>query len=140
MIFTFGYAGKQVETLKEKIEALDALLIDIRYSPFSKDPQWRKNNLSAVFGQRYLLAGNYFGNVLYKSAGIKLSDAEGGLALIRKIDRNMILMCSCHNYERCHRKTVSEYLQSHGFKVKELEFTMTQKIALPQQGNEQLTF
>ncbi len=45
MIYTFGYTGKKPSDLKAEAERLDAVVVDIRFSPNSRVPHWRMTTL-----------------------------------------------------------------------------------------------
>jgi uncharacterized protein (DUF488 family) len=121
MIYTFGYAGQKIEKLKEDVEKLDAIIVDVRFSPWSKDKQWGQSGLIKEFGNRYKAGGKYFGNKNYQGDEIILADPLEGVKRIQQIgDRNIILMCGCWNFTTCHRRNVAELLESNGFKTMEL--------------------
>ena len=44
-IYTIGYAGWSPDQLRATVEELGAELWDIRYSPWSKSPQWQDHAL-----------------------------------------------------------------------------------------------
>jgi uncharacterized protein (DUF488 family) len=117
-IFTVGYQSyKKLDKLVELTREKQALLVDIRYRPYSKDEQWQ-----AVHIQQAFLAagmpGTYWwvrelGNQNYNTgAGIKLWDPKEGVARIKKFaeQQTIILMCGCWDYAHCHRKVVAELL------------------------------
>ncbi|MGI8669718.1 MAG: hypothetical protein ACR2J3_07700, partial [Aridibacter sp.] len=52
-IFTTGYTGKDISNLKPLLETLDAMLIDIRFTPFSQVMHGRKVYLKALLGEKY---------------------------------------------------------------------------------------
>src|SRR5688572_22036668 len=77
-IFTFGYSGRDPSELMQDQAQLDALVVDVRYRPFSKDPRWTKENLKELLGENYRWIGK-FGNTNYKGSEIRLDDPEMGL-------------------------------------------------------------
>jgi activating signal cointegrator 1 len=112
-IFTYGYQGSTPEQLLGTIKELDAVLVDIRYSPWSPNPRWRKPALQVLVGaDRYLWIQD-LGNVNYKSGGpIRLLWPEAGVEYVRPIlgRRPIVLLCACRDWETCHRRDAAEYL------------------------------
>lgn len=116
-VYTAGYQQlKTVERLKQLAGERGATVIDIRFSPRSRQPEWDKAALEKTFGgiaERYSHLP-HFGNVNYKGGGpIKLNAPQTGKTLIKYflIERPVILLCACWNVETCHRKVVAELLQ-----------------------------
>lgn len=118
-IYTVGYSGIKVTDLKRAVEELDALIMDIRYSPMSRIPMWRRENLTATFGERYVHV-RALGNVNYKGGPISIVDYVAGRRAIENSNRTVILMCVCGHYATCHRAVVASLLRSDGFEVEEL--------------------
>ena len=54
-ILTLGYSGWKPERLRELVAQHNAVLWDIRYSPWSRAPQWRRDALRALLGAAYVL-------------------------------------------------------------------------------------
>jgi len=114
-IYTFGYSGRQPETLRRHVETLNALLVDVRAAAWSRAPQWRPEALRALVG-----AANYrhlpdLGNVNYKNGGpIRLANPEAALPIVRGLlaERPIILLCGCTNVLTCHRRDAARMLGS----------------------------
>lgn len=125
MIYTFGHGRKNVGRLIEMIKNIgidDYIILDIRLKPYTRAPGWSKHELQRTFRGRYKWVPEW-GNVLYKTDRILIKDWEGGLEKMRKELNNgkvPILLCSCSNYETCHRKYIAEKLREIGFETKEL--------------------
>ncbi len=120
-VFTCGYYGRKLEDFKATVKQLNAVVIDIRLVPQSRFfPDWRKGNLEKVFGDAYLHVRD-LGNKGFKEKRIEIADLERGTAIVRAIDRNVILLCACKNFQTCHRKPVAEELQRQGCEVEELQ-------------------
>ncbi len=49
---TYGYTGGRLEDL-QAYAAAGALILDVRYSPWSRVPQWQQRALQDVLGGRY---------------------------------------------------------------------------------------
>lgn len=131
-IYTLGYTGLKMDKIVEKVVELNAILVDVRFMPFSRFPGWRKtafkealNGLCGVilegeakptFTTRYCHMAE-FGNENYKTGGmgnIKLHNPKQGLAKIDALltadDHPLILMCSCEDPEQCHRTEVARMI------------------------------
>ena len=112
-LFTVGYGNWTLDELAARITEMDAVLVDIRYSPTSRNPSWRQPALRAKLGRRYIYLPD-FGNVNYKGGPIVIHGFDSGARKLRALlaEHNVVLMCVCRDYNRCHRKTVVEMLQA----------------------------
>lgn len=123
-VYTLGYLGRTQDDLAAIVERLDAKLLDIRFSPFSRNQQFAGWAL-----KRRLTDQNYqhikpLGNVNYKNGGpIEIADFPAGLEVIRQSVRPVILMCACRDAAGCHRTVVAKMLQDEGFTVEEIPLT-----------------
>lgn len=110
-IYTYGYQGSTAEQLQAYQEEHNALVVDIRYAPRSRDPRWNKLALLKVFGFSYRWM-QALGNINYRGGPIQLAQPEHALEEMRIILRNrsVILVCACWNVDTCHRKVAAEYL------------------------------
>lgn len=117
-IYTYGYTTSTPEDLTAYIDALDAYLIDIRYSPRSRVPQWRQQALDEMAGvtehgrrrYRHIIE---LGNVNYNSDGpIELYAPAAGLREIAPYlaARPCILLCACRDWRTCHRRVVADLI------------------------------
>lgn len=118
-VFTTGYQGLKLDDLAAFLEAHDADLFDIRFKPWSPNPNFTKHAFQARFGDRYHHVVE-LGNRLYKSASIELVDFETGLRRIEASPRPVVLLCACANPETCHRTVVARLLTERGLTVTEL--------------------
>jgi hypothetical protein len=109
-LYTAGYgrAGWDPESLLERAEELDAIIVDIRLSPKSRIPEWRKSYLAALWGRRYWHCHD-LGNVNYKGGPIVLQNPETGVRSVLEIleRQSVILLCVCADVARCHRVTAA---------------------------------
>lgn len=119
-IYTLGYSGRSPAEIKQLVDNLDAVLLDIRFSPRSRIPHWAGKNLRALLGETRYQHLKALGNRNYKGGPIALVDYEAGQAAITQAKRPVILMCVCHDYHTCHRAVVAERLRAAGFQVTEL--------------------
>lgn len=126
-MYTFGYSGRKIAEIRTAILELDAVLVDIRYSPRSRVPMWAAGSLRKEFGTRYFHL-EALGNAAYKSGGpIQIADFELGKVTLSKMGKSCLLMCACKEYGTCHRKTVADMLKAAGFVVEELDFSTFNK-------------
>jgi uncharacterized protein (DUF488 family) len=113
MLYTLGYSGWTPEAIQETAQARHAVVCDIRYSPASRHPQWRKRQLAQLLGGRYQHV-QALGNCNYKSGGpIELADYEAGKQAIAEMlatGQSVILLCACKDVTMCHRRTAAEQL------------------------------
>jgi hypothetical protein len=106
-LYDLGYIGCNLPDLKAAVSATGATLLDIRFSPYSKNPTWNRNNLVATFGDQYVYCHS-LGNVNYKLVGmdnVKFVDLEKGIIMICGLLQKgpVIVMCACKDVNHCHR-------------------------------------
>jgi uncharacterized protein (DUF488 family) len=119
-IFTTGYGGKDINDLKPMLEALDALLIDIRFVPHSEILHWRKMYLKVLLGRRYLHVVN-LGNRTFREQKITIQNLNLGLETVLNLKENAVLMCGCEHLESCHRRVIAQELEKRGIKTEDLK-------------------
>jgi hypothetical protein len=76
-IYMTGYTGKTVAELPALLEALDAVLADIRFAPHSRHLEWRKNYLTLLLKHNYHHVPQ-LGNRKYKEGGVQIHNLELG--------------------------------------------------------------
>jgi len=121
-LYTAGYTGLKPDQLKATAERLGAVVADIRFRPFSRNPAWSKVNAEKVLGARYVWVKG-LGNKNYKGGPIAFDDLESGISLVGTLleTQPVILLCVCPDVETCHRKTAAEKLaEAIGCEVKHL--------------------
>ena len=94
MIYTLSYTGTTLAALTAFLEAKNAILVDVRYQPFSRNPQWTRKTLTAALGSRYAHVGT-LGNRNYKSGPIAIVDLDAGTETVRKSSRHQRPSPSC---------------------------------------------
>jgi uncharacterized protein (DUF488 family) len=95
------------------------IVVDIRLVPQSRFfPEWRKGNLENVFDDDYLHVRD-LGNKGFKEKRIEIADLDRGLAIVKALGRNVVLLCACKYVRKCHRETVAEAFRVEGYEVKE---------------------
>lgn len=113
-----GYSGRTMDELERIVQALDAVLVDIRFAPYSRNPAFRKASLQAALGSRYVHLGA-FGNRNYQGGPVDIVDYEAGRAALEALERPALLMCMCRDPAACHRFVIMERLRAEGFSVGE---------------------
>lgn len=108
-LFTYGYRHGNHSDLESFVNA-GALIVDIRFSPYSRNPMWLKAALELRFGSRYLHLrelGNP--NYRYPENGIALYRPEVGIPYLADLLREQpcVLLCTCPQVYECHRLAVS---------------------------------
>jgi uncharacterized protein (DUF488 family) len=118
-IFTTGYTGKDFNELKPLVEALEAMLIDIRFNPYSRIMHWRKIYLKSLLGEKYRHIPN-LGNRTYQEDKITIQNLQLGVETILNLPSNIILMCTCEKIEKCHRRLIVAELNNREIQTDEL--------------------
>lgn len=113
-IYTAGYTATKPHNLLLTAQRLNAVIVDVRISPNSRVPHWRKAALQQLLGDRYTHVPEY-GNTAYRSTGrIELKDPPTAAAKIGRIlaTHNVILLCACQHVETCHRLDAANHLHT----------------------------
>ena len=138
--YTLGYYGRKPEDLLALAERVNGVIIDARFSPFSRwAKHWNKGNLQKVLGNLYWHVKDW-GNVAYRSKDtIVLRDFQGGLDAVEAISRQLdgrtpIIMCACKDYHTCHRSEIARRLREAGWEVDELDNFQVSPRGLLKQG------
>lgn len=118
-IYTTGYGGKKIADLKPMLDALDAVLVDVRFVPHSEILHWRKTYLKVLLDWKYLHIPN-LGNRTFKTEKVTIQNLQLGIETILKLDKNAVLMCGCEKIENCHRLVIAGELMKQGIETEEL--------------------
>lgn len=123
--YTFGYQRKDPIKLAYWLQANNALLLDIRFSPRTPARGWHGTTLHRRVGVRYLHCKD-LGNKNYQTRGapIEIQDPSAGIATVEELGPKwdaIVLMCACFSVETCHRKVVADLLRAKGHTVAELD-------------------
>jgi uncharacterized protein (DUF488 family) len=112
-LYTFGYSGRLPHELRALVEQLDAVVVDIRFSPRSRNPHWTAGRLTSLLGERYRHL-SVLGNRNYKDGPIEFVDLAEGVVKVGELlrERPVILLCVCADVERCHRLPAAEAIVS----------------------------
>ena len=128
-IFTTGYTGKDINDLKPMSQALDAILVDVRFAPFSQVLHWRQMYLKILLGKKYLHIPN-LGNRTYKEEKITIQNLKLGVETVLNLEANVVLMCACEKPENCHRRVIIEEFRKRNIETIELETWKTRDSAI----------
>ena len=125
-LFTYGYGSIPIENAIEYLKGHGVShVVDVRYSPNSRNPSYRRAALEAALKGSGLLYTHLpeLGNVNYKltlpSGAIRLSDADGGFRKLHPLVAQawatggaVCILCVCKRPDGCHRRLVSDTFQS----------------------------
>lgn len=124
-VYFWGYRGHTLAALQALQATTQALIVDARYLPYSRAPEWQRANLAAIFGANYhhLPA---LGNRNYRAAAgpIAIVDLAAGVAFLRQVGRPVIVLCACPVALGCHTTVIRDALVSHGVPVVELRASL----------------
>lgn len=125
-IYTFGTQRRKLEELVNLVDEYDAIVIDVRYAPYSRVPEWNQPDMRYALGSGYYYSVCALGNVNYRQhdAPIKLADPKAGIEIIRKVMedfKSVILVCYEEAPADCHRSIVATLLsEALGYPVEHL--------------------
>ena len=109
-VYTFGYGGRQVETLAALVALHEAVVIDVRLKPWTKQPGWSLAELKTVFADRYHWV-QALGNTNFEKGGkVRLKDEKNGIGVLVKMIRageSPILLCGERDPSGCHRTVIA---------------------------------
>lgn len=108
-LYTFGYSGRLPDQLQALVEQLDAVVVDIRFSPRSRIPDWNGGRLQKLLGKRYRHL-RALGNRNYKGGPVEFVDLAAGVVEVGELLRQqpVVLLCVCADVQRCHRLLAAE--------------------------------
>ena len=138
-LLTIGYSGWPIYRMMESLQKNEVtVLADIRYSPSSRNPLYRKEKLAEIttgYGLRYVHI-DALGNLNYAKGGpTLLKDSVVGvnevLALI-DAGEQVALMCACNNWRNCHRREAAQEIKVHApsLDISHLEFSPMPRLPL----------
>lgn len=112
LIYTVGTEGLAPADLARWATATgEPAMLDIRWSPWSRRPEWNMPALLATMPQ-YLWLGRVLGNREYKENRIELADPERGVRIASRVlqRRSIVLLCHCASHWSCHRAEAAELI------------------------------
>jgi hypothetical protein len=119
-IYATGFSGKDFAALPGLIEALDAVLIDIRFAPSAQPIRWSKPYLSLLLKKKYLHVPHLGSRAQAESGKFLIQNMALGIKIVREIHADVLLMCECEKAENCHRRFISDSLKGQGIDVREI--------------------
>ncbi len=143
-LYTLGYTGLTPSLILELAVKLDARVMDIRYSPWSKNELWNFDNLKKAWGARYYEHVQWLGNVNYAwpDRGIHLLDVISGTYVVKGAleRRPVILMCACLDVTTCHRAVVAREMKArYGIEAIHLDRASIEAILKPEPVEQQMS-
>lgn len=120
IFYTTGYAGKDINDLKPMLDALDAVLVDVRFSPTSEIVFWRQIYLKTLLREKYHHLPQ-LGNRAFREGKAQIQNLDLGIKILVTFNSNAVLMCGCEDAEKCHRSVIAQELRRKGFDAQELE-------------------
>lgn len=120
LIYTTGYAGRDIFDLKPLVHALDAVLVDIRFKPESDLMHWRQIYLKTLLGRKYRHVPHLGARSFRQGSGDAIQNLHLGVKTLLNLDSNIILMCVCAKYDDCHRRLIAAELEQQGINVVEI--------------------
>ena len=118
--YTTGYAGREINDLKPMLGALDAVLVDVRFSPTSQIMRWRPVYLKTLLRGKYRHLPQ-LGNRAGVEEKVQIQNLDLGIKILVSFKTNAVLMCECADRKECHRFIIAQELARRGFTAEELE-------------------
>jgi uncharacterized protein (DUF488 family) len=117
--YTTGYAGKEINDLKSMLGALDAVLVDVRFSPTGETMRWRAVYLKTLLREKYRHLPQ-LGNRASGESKAQIQNLDLGIKILVSFNSNAVLMCECADRKVCHRLVIAQELRRKGFEAEEL--------------------
>jgi len=118
--YTTNYTGKDINDLKPILNLLDAMLVDVRFSPTGETLRWRQIYLKALLREKYHHLPQ-LGSRAFREGKAQIQNLELGIKVLVSFNTNAILMCECADPKKCHRIIIAQELRRKGFEAVELE-------------------
>jgi uncharacterized protein (DUF488 family) len=138
-LYDVGYQGVARDLLFAALKKLGAVLVDVRYSPRSRDANWDGKALTELLKDSYVHIQE-LGNKNYKGNTIELASPEAGVLMLYQIlhERPAIMMCACGNRGWCHRTVAAKWFESKYGMVSQGLKVADMKVILGAKEHEQL--
>ena len=118
--YTTGYAGKDINDLKPLLNTLDAMLVDVRFSPTSEIMRWRQIYLKTLLREKYHHLP-HLGSRAFREGKPQIQNLDLGIKILISFNVNAVLMCDCGDPKKCHRLLIAQELWNKGFEAEELK-------------------
>ena len=99
---------------------LDAMLVDVRFSPTSEIMRWREVYLKTLLREKYHHVAQ-LGNRAFREGRVTVHNLELGIKVLISFSMNAVLLCECAELNSCHRLIIAKELRNKGFEAEELE-------------------
>lgn len=99
--YTTSYAGKDINDLKPMLAALDAVLVDVRFSPTSELMRWRQIYLKTLLREKYHHVAQ-LGSRAFRGGRNQIQNLDLGIKVLISFNANAVLMCECAELRECH--------------------------------------
>lgn len=122
-IYTTHSSGKDAARLPILLNELDAILIDIRFTPPAQPLKWSRNYLKILLKKRYLHVPT-LGDRAAENRGVdgkpSIHNLALGIKIVAELKINLLLFCSCDVNGKCHRWVISKELAKQKKEVMEI--------------------
>ena len=118
--YTTGCAGKDINDLKPLLDRLNAILVDVRFSPISEIMFWRQIYLKTLLREKYHHIPQ-LGSRSFRDRASHIQNLNLGIKILISFNANAVLMCECADAKECHRLIIAEELGRRGYNAEELE-------------------
>jgi len=102
------------------LAALDAVLVDVRFSPTGEIMRWRQIYLKALLREKYHHLP-HLGSRAFREGKAKIQNLDLGIKILISFNVNGVLMCECGDPKKCHRLLIAQELWNKGFEAEELK-------------------
>lgn len=117
--YTIGFAGKDINNLKPMLDTLDAILIDVRFSPTNELMRWRQVYLKTLLREKYHHVPQ-LGSRAFRAVQNQIQNLDLGIKILVSFNASAVLMCECAEPQDCHRFAIAEELRRRGFDTDEI--------------------
>lgn len=117
--YTTGFSGRDISDLKPMIDRLDAVLVDVRFSPTNELMRWRQVYLKALLREKYRHIAQ-LGSRATRTGANQIQHLDLGLKILLSFGTNAVLMCECADLKDCHREIIAKELRCREFEVEEI--------------------
>ena len=118
--YVTGYAGKDINDLKPLLNKLDAVLVDVRFSPTSEIMRWRQIYLKTLLREKYHHIP-HLGCRIFREGKAQIQNLDLGIKILLSFNVNAVLMSECSDPMECHRLLIAQELWNKGFEAEELK-------------------
>lgn len=119
--YTTSYAGKDINDLKPLLNTLDAVLVDVRFSPTSEIMRWRQVYFKTLLREKYFHLPQLGNRTFREGSSVQIQNLELGVKVLISFNANAVLMCECADPKTCHRLAIANELRRKGFDAEDLE-------------------